>query len=316
MSCNRPTEAGRIQTLARRRDASGCVRRPRTTLPRAERTPVREPAAPYSPGVSDAAPTRRSASTASGRRQRLRTWLNSTDWALASIAVLFLLAYAWPILQPDLAAGWRHTCSVVEFAAWLIFLLDYLARVWAARDRREYFTRHVLDLLIVALPALRPLRLLRLVILFRVLNRKAAASLRGRIPLYVTISAGTLVLCAALAVLDAERHAPGSNIKTFGAALWWAVVTVTTVGYGDHFPVTLEGRFVAVGLMIGGVALIGVVTASFAAWFIDRVRDEEDEVQAATRRDLEQIAARLDTLTREVRALRQAADADRRTSVP
>ncbi|MFN2559807.1 MAG: potassium channel family protein [Jatrophihabitans sp.] len=176
------------------------------------------------------------------------------------------------------------------------------------RDRRSYFTKHVLDLLIVALPALRPLRLLRLVVLFRVLNRKAAASLQGRVALYVSLSAATLVICAALAVLDAERGAPGANIKSFGNALWWAMVTVTTVGYGDHFPVTVQGRFVAGDLMIGGVALIGVVTASFAAWFIDRVRDGEHEAVAATRRDLEQIVARLDTLTSEMRAVRAAGE--------
>jgi voltage-gated potassium channel len=238
----------------------------------------------------------------------LRGWLNSTEWALAGIAVLFLLAYAWPILQPDLGRNWKRVCSTVEFASWLVFLLDYGVRLWAARDRRLYFTKHLLDLVIVALPALRPLRLLRLVVLFRVLNRKAAASLQGRVPLYVSMSAATLVVCAALAVLDAERGAPGSNIKSFGNALWWAIVTVTTVGYGDHFPVTVQGRFVAGGLMIGGVALIGVVTASFAAWFIDRVRDEEQEAEAATRRDLEQIVARLDTLTSEVRALRASTE--------
>jgi voltage-gated potassium channel len=242
------------------------------------------------------------------RRRRIRAWLNHTDWVLAGIAVLFLLAYAWPILQPELGRSWKQVCAAVQFAAWLVFLLDYGVRLWAARDRRRYFTRHLLDLLIVALPALRPLRLLRLVVLFRVLNRRAAATLQGRVPLYVSISAGTLVVCAALAVLDAERSAPSSNIKTFGDALWWAIVTVTTVGYGDHFPVTLQGRFVAGGLMIGGVALIGVVTASFAAWFIGRVRREEQEAEAATRNDLEQIVARLDVLTHEVRALRMAAD--------
>jgi voltage-gated potassium channel len=237
-------------------------------------------------------------------RKRLRAWLNGTEWFLAGVAVLFLVAYAWPILQPDLGRGWKRLCNGVEFGSWVVFVLDYGLRVWAARDRRRYFTRHILDLLIVALPALRPLRLLRLVVLFRVLNRKAAASLQGRVPIYVSVSAATLVICAALAVLDAERYAPSSNIKTFGDALWWAIVTVTTVGYGDHFPVTVEGRFVAGGLMIGGVALIGVVTASFAAWFIDRVREEEQAAEAATRRDLEQIVARLDILTDEVRALR------------
>jgi voltage-gated potassium channel len=242
------------------------------------------------------------------RRKRVRTWINNTEWVLAAVAVLFLLAYAWPILEPGLGSDWKRLCGVIQVAAWMIFLLDYVARVWAARDRRRYFTKHLLDLMIVALPALRPLRLLRLVILFRVLNRKAAAALRGRVPLYVSVSAGTLVLCAALAVLDAERHAAGSNIKSFGDALWWAVVTVTTVGYGDHFPVTLEGRCVALGLMIGGVALIGVVTASFAAWFIDRVRDQEKELQVATQRDLEQLVGRIDTLTEEVRALRTASE--------
>jgi voltage-gated potassium channel len=253
----------------------------------------------------------------SARRKRVRTWLNNTEWVLAAVAVLFLLAYAWPILDPGLGRGWTRLCEVVEFAAWIVFVLDYVTRVWVARDRRQYFMKHILDLLIVALPVLRPLRLLRLVVLFRVLNRKAASSLQGRVPLYVTISAATLVFGAALAVLDAERGHPGANINTFGSALWWAVVTVTTVGYGDHFPVTIQGRFVAGGLMIGGVALIGVVTASFAAWFIDRVRDEEEEVQAATQRDLEQIAKRLDVLTQEMTALRKAADrAERRQLTP
>jgi voltage-gated potassium channel len=233
------------------------------------------------------------------------------------VALLFLAAYAWPILDVGLDRGWRRACGFVQGAAWVIFVVDYVARVWVARDRRQYFTKHILDLLIVALPALRPLRLLRLVVLFRVLNRKAAASLRGRVPLYVSISAMTLVFCAALAVLDAERAAPGANIKNFGDAIWWAIVTVTTVGYGDHFPVTVQGRFVAGGLMIGGVALIGVVTASFAAWFIDRVRDEEDETQAATQRDLEQIVARLDVLSRDMTALRAAAErAERRQLTP
>jgi voltage-gated potassium channel len=240
----------------------------------------------------------------SARQRRAKALLDRTEWPLAAVAVLFLGAYAWPILQPDLERPWKHVCSAVAFAAWVLFVADYVARVWVARDRWQYFTKHLLDLLIVALPALRPLRLLRLVVLFRILNRKAAATLRGRVPLYVTISASTLVVCAALAVLDAERTVAGSNIKTFGSALWWAVVTVTTVGYGDHFPVTLQGRVVAGGLMIGGVALIGVVTASFAAWFIDRVRDREDEVEAATQRDLVQIAAQLEALTEEVRALR------------
>lgn len=270
----------------------------------------RSPVTPYSQHVTKALTSTGAGAAAPGpvksrrRRRRLRRLIDRSEWGLATVALLFLVAYAWPILQPSIGRDWKRVCDAVEFAAWIIFLIDYVARVWAAPSRRQYFMKHLLDLLIVALPALRPLRLMRLVILFRVLNRKAAASLRGRVPLYVTISALTLVVCGALAVLDAERGAAGSNIKSFGNALWWSVVTVTTVGYGDHYPVTVQGRFIAAGLMIGGVALIGVVTASFAAWFIDRVRDDEEEAEAATRRDLELIATRLEVLTQEVRALR------------
>jgi voltage-gated potassium channel len=113
---------------------------------------------------------------------------------------------------------------------------------------------------------------------------------------YVCGAALILVYCAALAVLDAERHHQNANIRSFGDALWWAAETVSTVGYGEHYPVTTEGRFVAVGLMIGGVALIGAVSASFATWLIDRVRQVEDESQLTTRRDLMVLREQLDRI--------------------
>ena len=98
-------------------------------------------------------------------------------------------------------------------------------------------------------------------------------------------------------MIEAERGDPDANITTFGDALWWAMTTVTTVGYGDRFPVTTSGRFVAAGLMLAGIALLGIVTASLATWLIHRIRQVEEESEAATRRD---VAA----LTSEVRALR------------
>lgn len=104
--------------------------------------------------------------------------------------------------------------------------------------------------------------------------------------MYVGSAATTVIFCAALAVLDAERRRAGANITNFGDALWWAVTTVTTVGYGDRYPVSAEGRLVAVGLMLTGIALIGVVTATVASWLIDRVREVETESRAATAADV------------------------------
>lgn len=75
---------------------------------------------------------------------------------------------------------------------------------------------------------------------------------------------------------------PKANIKTFGDALWWAATTVTTVGYGDHSPITLQGRLVAVVLMVIGIGVVGAVTASVATWILGRVADERAERERPT----------------------------------
>ena len=228
--------------------------------------------------------------------ERLARWEARSEWPLTVAAGLFLVAYAWPILDVKLSTSWKSTCRLVDIVAWLAFVIDYVVRLGLADRRMHYWSRHLHDLAVIALPVLRPLRLLRLVMLLRVLNRGATAGLRGRIAIYVSGATVLLIFCAALAVLDAERGHAGGNIENFGDALWWSATTVTTVGYGDHFPLTVEGRFVAVGLMLCGVALLGVVTASIASWLIDRVRETEEAVQAATRADVHALSLQLDEL--------------------
>lgn len=186
---------------------------------------------------------------------RLPAWERRAEAPLAAAAALFLLAYAAPILDTHLASGLRYLCTVTNLAVWAVFALDYLARVVLSDDRPRYVGRHVPDLLMIALPVLRPLRLLRVVMLLKLMNRQATDSLRGKVAVYVGGSTVLVVFCAALAVLDAERHSPRANITSFGDALWWASTTITTVGYGDRYPTTTQGRFVAVGLMLAGIAL-------------------------------------------------------------
>ena len=124
---------------------------------------------------------------------------------------------------------------------------------------------------------LRPLRLLRLLAFARILNRSAVGSLVGKVSAYVGGTALMALGLGAIAVLDAEQDAPGANITTFGDALWWSATTVTTVGYGDHFPVTTTGRFVAVALMLVGIACIGAITAGVAAWLVAQVEADARE---------------------------------------
>ena len=235
---------------------------------------------------------------------RVQQWESRTEWPLAVAAVAFLVAYAWPVLEPGLSSGWKDLCRVVVYVSWALFALDYVVRLVLAEHRARYAGRHIPDLLVIALPILRPLRLLRLVMLLRVLNRRATNSLRGRVITYVSGATVLIIGSAGLAVLDAERGHPGANINNYGDALWWAMTTIATVGYGDRYPITGQGRFVAAGLMLAGIALLGVVTASIASWLIEKVREVEVDTQAMTQRDIAELRAEIRALRRELRAAR------------
>ena len=236
---------------------------------------------------------------------RLRAWERATEWPLTGAAVVFLGAYAWEVLA-NAQGGAKNAAELVINAVWALFGVDYLVRLALAPSRGQWFLHHLPDLAVIALPILRPLRLLRLVTLVGIMQRSAGTALRGRITLYTAGSAALLIFTSALATLDAERDEPGSSIRTFGQALWWALTTITTIGYGDTFPVSTEGRFIAALLMIGGVALIGVVTATLASWIVSLVEEESAEQEAATQaqvaalqRQVSELSERIDRLLAE-----------------
>lgn len=235
---------------------------------------------------------------------RLDRWQRASEWPLTAAALVFLVAYAVPILDPDLDPDSVRTLRVVTWVAWGLFVVDYAVRLSLATSRGRFFVRNIFDLLVVALPLLRPLRLLRLLTLLHVLNRHVAGSLRGRVATYVAGATALVLFVASLAILDVERGEPGSNIATFGDALWWSATTVTTVGYGDQYPVTGTGRIVAIVLMLCGIALIGVVTATFASWLLEKVQEIEESGQAATRQDVADLTQEVAMLRAELAAAR------------
>ena len=211
---------------------------------------------------------------------RVERWEQKADVPLMLLAVAFLVAYAWQVLDPRMAHGLSEWLAVVSWTVWAAFAADFAIRLALADERRRYAQAHWYDVALIALPVLRPLRLLRLVALLRILDRSAAGSLAGRVVVYVSGAASLAVFLGALATLDAEQNAKGANITTFGDALWWACTTVTTVGYGDRYPVTTTGRCVAVVLMLFGIGLVGAVTAAVTAWILGRV--ESDQARAAS----------------------------------
>jgi voltage-gated potassium channel len=222
-------------------------------------------------------------------------WQRITGVPLTIAAVVFLVAYAWEVIG-NLSGTAATVAELIITATWAAFVLDYAVNLLLAPQRWAWFRGHIFDLLVVVLPLLRPLRLLRLVTLLSVLQRTAGAAFRERVVMYVIGASALLVFVASLAVLDAERSAEGSSITTFWDALWWAFVSITTVGYGDFAPVTAMGRLIAGGLMLGGVALLGVVTATLASWIVEQVAKQEEDARVATRGEIRALSRQIEQL--------------------
>ena len=136
------------------------------------------------------------------------------------------------------------------------------------------------------------------------LQKAVGHAVRGQILIYTISGVLLLVYTGALAVLDAERQQVGTTINSFGKAVWWAITTVTTVGYGNLYPLTVTGRVVAVLLMMGGITLIGVVTGSLASWIVQRVSETDTAAQVATAAQIDELRGEIRDLAEQLRATR------------
>ena len=241
---------------------------------------------------------------------RVRRWERRAEWPLAGVATIFLIAYSIQVLA-DPQGPTTEILEVILAVTYVLFVIDYLIRLVLADHRSSWFFQHLIDLAIVALPFLRPLRLLRLLVLFSALQKAVGGAIRGRVITYTAFSSILLIYVASLAILEEERDVEGSVIKNFGDAVWWSITTVTTVGYGDLSPVTTAGRVVAVFLMIGGISLVGLVTATLASWVIEKVSDEDAANTAVTTAQIDELRLdmqqRIDALTVELQRLNGAA---------
>jgi voltage-gated potassium channel len=228
---------------------------------------------------------------------RLQHWEHRVEWPLAAVALLMLVSMSVQVIAQPQTGPLTHLSTVVT-ACWAVFVVDYVTRLTLAPERGRWFVRHLPELAIVALPFLRPLRLLRLVVLVTVLQKAVGHAIRGRVAVYAGAGAVLLIWVASLAALQAERGAPQARIVNIGDTLWWSITTMTTVGYGDTYPVTTTGRVVAALLMIGGISLLGTITATIASWIVQRVAEEDTLARAAT-------AAQVEDLRAEIRLLRE-----------
>jgi len=187
---------------------------------------------------------------------------------LTVLALSFLVAFSYPAFDSSVSPSQQSAIDTVQWICWLAFALDLIYGIWKAKSKKDYLKYHPLEVASVLLPFLRPLRLMRVISFGGLAIQKVAIGRQFAITIKVFLASLFVAYISAVQITITERAVEGSNIKNFGDGLWWAITTVTTVGYGDRYPTTTEGRFLAVGLMVMGISLMGVITASVAAWFV------------------------------------------------
>ena len=224
------------------------------------------------------------------RIDRREALLNKVE-RITEIPLLVLSFAMVPLLAAslfwDLAPNEERTVFVFDAVVWALFAIDLVAKTAIAPDRKSYLLNHWLEVLIVVVPIARPFRLIRIVVygsrafrgVFRIVN----------VDFLLGYAVG-LVLIAATVVTTAERGSD-SPLGAFPNSLWWAVSTVTTVGYGDMVPVTPIGRAAGVVLMLGGIGLFGAVTANVTTLLVRR--DQNSQA-------LNNLAREIESLKREL----------------
>lgn len=197
------------------------------------------------------------------RRER---WERLTVWPGVAASAVFLIAYSWVVLEPEMPIGIYRVLLGVLAVVWVFFFVDYVVRLVLATDKARFVRRNLIDLASVFLPIARPFRLLTNLTRIHWLRGNTASHLRRRVLIVAATFIVMFIYTISLTVYQVERNAPHANITSFGDALWWACVTMATVGYGDYYPVTVPGRLLAVILMVGGIGIVGTASATIVSY--------------------------------------------------
>ena len=226
------------------------------------------------------------------RRELLAQVEGWTEFPMLLLAAAMIPLLVGPIFW-ELTPQQESLFFTLDIVIWAAFAAEFTIRLAIAPQRAAFIRANWIDLVIVVLPFFRPLRIVRLLVFTTRLVTGARQLLGVR---HLLVHAVLLVMVAATVVTTVE-NGPGAQITSFPDALWWAIVTVTTVGYGDVVPVSPAGRAMGYILVLGGVGIFGALTANFAS-FLVKEQGATDEINSQ--------------LLREIQALRQELAESRR----
>jgi voltage-gated potassium channel len=249
------------------------------------------------------------------RREKLKSVEHAIRFPMAALGIAWALC-GIVVLTTHSSGSTSKGFAIALFVIWLVILLECVVRYVFVPDRRRYFASRQIEPVLIVLPFFQVWRILgveQATVLWGEGFERFLAILGHRGLFRVLLAATGLLFLGAWLVLLFEEHAPGSNIHSYHDALWWAVVTVTTVGYGDRYPVTEGGRAVAVVLMLVGIGLIGVLTATVASFFVQEHTDANKDQLQATHKDL---GSRLDEMDGRLARIEVALTGRPTTSIP
>lgn len=234
------------------------------------------------------------------RAARAQRWQDRFEWPVVVAALLTV-----PILviqESDFGEPWGTVATILNWGTWLVFLAEAVVMLSVVPDRRDWVRHHAIDLAVVVItPPFAPqawqngrlFRLIRLLRLVRVSALRRLLSLEG-MKYAAAVAVGTVIVGGAVFASVEETTKEGAAISTWDG-IWWAVTTVTTVGYGDIYPEGTAGRIIAITIMLVGIGFVALLTAFVADRFINAstaTEAKEDLILA----ELRSISARLDHL--------------------
>lgn len=217
--------------------------------------------------------------------KNLAAWEDRTSTPMFVASVLYLLAFAAPIMSTRIQEPYDGYLNIIQMILWGLFAADYCVRLYLAPRRLYFITHNLMNLAIVLLPPWRIVSFLAMMHLTTNRQYKRLSELGMKLFGYTAI----FIIMFALSIYSVESSEPGAMIRDLPTAYWWMFTTLTTVGYGDVYPVTGIGRVIAVIVMLYGGGLVAVATGALASWIIEKFGGREEQEYPATKADVDDL---------------------------
>lgn len=224
--------------------------------------------------------------------KNLAAWEERSSRPMFVASVLYLLAFAAPIMSTRIQEPYDAYLNIIQMILWGLFAADYCIRLYLAPRRLYFITHNLMNLAIVLLPAWRIVSFLAMIHLTTNRQYKRLSELAVKLFGYTAI----FIIMFALAIYSVESSEPGAMIRDLPTAYWWTFTTLATVGYGDVYPITGIGRVIAVVVMLYGVGMVAVATGALASWIIEKIGGREEQEYPATKADVDDLRQEISEL--------------------